>query len=102
MDLEIVARWLDAKKKDIKETLKTSYIKNIDYIILAGSRQKSKTKGRPSIKVLLTVDCFKLLCMRSKTAKSEEVRKYYIELEKLVDEYKDYIINTQEEKIRNL
>lgn len=33
MDLEIVARWLDAKKKDIKETLKTSYIKNIDYII---------------------------------------------------------------------
>ena len=30
--------------------------------------------------------------MRSKTAKSEEVRKYYLELDKLVDEYKDYII----------
>ena len=27
---------------------------------------------------------------------------YFIELEKLVDEYKDYIIKTQEEKIKNL
>ena len=106
MDLEIVARWLDTTKGDLKETLKKSYIKNIDYIVNRPEPNKLKTtkkvNGRPSIKVLLTVDCFKLLCMRSKTAKSEEVRKYYIELEKLVDEYKDYIINTQEEKIRNL
>ena len=81
-------------------------MKNIDYILMRVAPHKSKTttkiNGRPVIKVLLTIDCFKLLCMHSKTAKSEEVRKYYLELEKLVDEYKDYIINTQEEKIRNL
>ena len=66
------------KKSDIKETLRKSYMKDIDYIVMRTDPHKSKTitkiNGRPSIKVLLTVDCFKLLCMRSKTAKSEERR----------------------------
>lgn len=31
--------------------------------------------------------------MRSKTKKAERVRKYYLELEKLLDKYKDYIID---------
>jgi phage anti-repressor protein len=109
MDLELVAKWLDTGKKDIKDTLKASYIENVDYKVMGVDRnnlKKSKKSknlgGRPSIKIYITTNCFKLLCMRSKTAKSEEVRKYYLELEKLVDEYKDYIIKTQEEKIRNL
>ena len=42
MDLELIAKWLDTKKKDLKETLKTSYMKNINYIILSVNRQKSK------------------------------------------------------------
>ena len=31
MDLELIAKWLDTKKGDLKDTLKTSYIENIDY-----------------------------------------------------------------------
>ncbi len=31
-------------------------------------------------KILLTADCFKFLCMRSKTERSQIVRKYFIEL----------------------
>jgi phage anti-repressor protein len=109
MDLELIAKWLDTGKKDLKDTLKASYIENIDYRVLGGdhnnlkkSKKSKNLGGRPSIKIYITSDCFKLLCMRSRTAKSEEVRKYYLELEKLVDEYKDYIIKTQEEKIQNL
>jgi phage anti-repressor protein len=81
-------------------------MKNIDYIVMRADphmyNTTTKINGRPSIKILLTVDCFKLLCMRSKTAKSEEVRQYYLELEKLVDKYKDYIIEQKYNKIKIL
>jgi len=39
-DLELITKWLDTKKRDIKETLNKSYIKNVDYIVF---RLKSKT-----------------------------------------------------------
>ena len=89
MDLELIAKWLDTGKKDLKDTLKASYIENVDYRVMGVNRnnlKKSKKSknlgGRPYIKIYITSDCFKLLCMRSRTAKSEEVRKYYLELEK--------------------
>ena len=42
---------------------------------------------------MLTPDCFKRLCLLSRTKKAEEVRTYFLELEKLIGNYKDYIIN---------
>jgi phage anti-repressor protein len=41
---------------------------------------------------MLTPDCMKRLCMVSKTKKAEEVRSYFIELEKHINQYKDVII----------
>ena len=40
----------------------------------------------------MTSDCYKRICLLSKTQKAEFVRSYYLQLEKLVDKYKDYII----------
>jgi hypothetical protein len=40
----------------------------------------------------MTPDCFKRMCLLSKTNKAEEVRTYFIELEKLILNYKNYII----------
>lgn len=40
-----------------------------------------------------------MLCIRSKTKKANNVRQYYIDLEKLIDKYKDIIINNQTKKI---
>ena len=42
---------------------------------------------------MLTPDCMKRLCMVSKTKRAEEVRTYFIELEKHIDNYKDIIID---------
>lgn len=44
----------------------------------------------------------KMLYMRSRTAKAEKVRQYYIDLEKPIDSYKDTIINNQIRKIKLL
>lgn len=43
-----------------------------------------------------------MLCMRSNTKKSKQVQKYYIELEKLLDKYKNIIIEQQNKKIKIL
>ena len=40
--------------------------------------------------------------MRSNTKKANIVRQYYIDLEKLIDQYKDLIINQQTKKIEIL
>ena len=107
INIEVVAYWLDANKKDLKETLINSYQKNIDYIFEVFSVTRLKTigkdikniGGRPNITILITIDAFKRLCMRSKTKNAEKIRNYYIKLEKLVDEYKDVIIANMKEKI---
>ena len=77
-------------KSKLKETLILSYNKNIDYIIKKEKTGKISKSNKEII--LLTPDCFKRMCLLSRTKKAEEVRTYYLELEKLLNNYKDYII----------
>ena len=53
------------------------------------------------ISIVLVFDCFKMICMRSRTKKSQDVRQYYIDIEKALDSYKEHIINSFKEKIRD-
>lgn len=96
IDIEILSKWLKAEKKHLKETLTNSYIKNIDYTV---SKKDINTGGRKSELILLTPDCMKRLCMASRTKKAEEVRTYFIELEKHINKYKNYIIDGLSKKI---
>ena len=80
-----------------------SYKKNIDYKIAARARSPNTTRGgNNKIDVFITPDTFKMLCMRSNTKKAEEVRKYYVQLEDLVNEYREFIIKSQSDKIERL
>ena len=92
INIDIVAKWLNSKKGKIKETLVNSYHINIDYKISKQIQNKKISKSNKEI-ILLTPDCFKRLCLLSKTKKGEEVRTYFIELEKLINNYKNYIID---------
>ena len=107
IDLEDVAYWLETRKSKLKETLNGNYSINLDYIsvkrLLPPNGQQDATHGGHNKKlVLLTPDCFKMLCMRSKTKKADKVREYYIEIEKLIDKYKDIIIKENNKKIQIL
>lgn len=99
IDIESISKWLNIVKWNIKKTLIESYRKNIDYKI---TEQKSTTAGRPSEKILLTPDCFKRICMLTKSSKGEEVRSYYIQLEKHIDKYKDSIISSLRSRVKVL
>lgn len=90
INLDIISKWLDTTKGKLKETLVRTYNKNIDYVIKKEKDGKISKSNKEII--LLTPDCFKRLCLLSKTSKAEEVRTYFIELEKLLNNYKNYII----------
>jgi phage anti-repressor protein len=107
INLEDVAYWLETRKADLKSLLIQYYLKNVDYIIIKNllrdlPEQDAKHGGHNKKLVLLTPDCFKMLCMRSKTKKADKVREYYIEIEKLIDKYKDIIISENNKKIQIL
>ena len=100
INIDIIAKWFEIRKDNIKKTLTESYIKNIDYKRVKG--ELNGMKGKPKETILLTPKCFKLMAMQSKTKKAIQVREYYYELEQVIDQYKEYIIKGLEEKIKKL
>jgi phage anti-repressor protein len=96
IDLEKLANWLKSQKKVLKTTLITSYQLNIDYKV---KTLKPEGKGRPIEEIMITPNCFKRLCMMSRTVKAEEVRSYFIALEDHINKYKGYIIEGLNKKV---
>ena len=99
INIDAVSKWLSILRGNIKKTLIESYRKNIDYKITI---EKSTNAGRPKESIYLTPDCFKRICMLTKSSKGEEVRSYYIQLEKHIDKYKDNIINDLRNRVKVL
>ena len=94
IDLEKLAFWLEIQKGHLKELLESNFNIDEDYIILKKDKNgKGKGIGGNNRKpVMLTYNCAKMLCMISKTPKANIIRKFYIDLEKLIIIYKDSII----------
>lgn len=96
--LQSIANWFGAKKFSLLRTLKTSYKRGLDYTI----KKKKSKRGRPKQIVLLTPNCFKRLGMLSKTKKGEHIRDYFIELEQLIDKYKNNMYKKVTRRIKKL
>lgn len=93
INLEVLVKWLGAIKASIKETLIKTYSEDIDYIV---KKDKDQKFGRPRDIIMLTPECMKRLCMMSRTKKAEEVRSYFIELEKFIDKYRNNLFDKYE------
>lgn len=91
IDLDNVAKWLQVKKTILYKTLQQSYKEDTDYIVEKRKRiikeGDDKRGGHLYKFILLTVNCFKKLCMRSRSEKAEQVRTYFIELDDFVKRY---------------
>jgi phage anti-repressor protein len=96
IDFDNLSNWLLTRKDNLKKTLERSYVKEVDYQIKI---IKTKGKGRPTEHIMITPDCMKRICMLSATKKAEEVRTYFIKIEKLIDRYKEVIIEDLNKKI---
>jgi phage anti-repressor protein/predicted GIY-YIG superfamily endonuclease len=102
VDLDRVAKWLGMRKHTLQTTLNESYRKNIDFKVTRPDVRRTGRGGRNRTITLLTPDAFKRLCMRSRSAKAEQVRTYFISLESLVLKYKDQMMAGMREEIDRL
>ena len=102
IDLKNVAKWLNVDIKSLRETLKKSYKKDIDYKDFINKIQKKGSGGHTFKITLLTSNCFKKICQLTKSKKGDEVREYFIKVEETLFKYKNYIIHGLEEKIKKL
>ena len=102
VNLDAVAKWLGIRKGTLVSTLRASYKKGVDYEMTVQPRLPGAHGGHNRAVVLLTPDCFKRVCMRSRGRKAEGVRTYFIMLEGLVLKYKDQLMEGMQADIDRL
>jgi phage anti-repressor protein len=81
VSLDDAWQWLGYSRKDkLVEILKNNFEEGFDFSLTTGETPQG---GRPSDLYCLTVDCFKQCGMLAKTEKGKQVRKYFIECERV-------------------
>lgn len=99
VSLDATAKWLECQKASLKRTLLASYTKDIDYKISKPFIGKA-SRGKANIEeIMMTADCFKTLCMQSRTKKAVEVRTYFITVEKTLFRYHKDIMYAMDMRI---
>ncbi|PNH01992.1 hypothetical protein TSOC_012073 [Tetrabaena socialis] len=99
VDLAIAAKWLRTTKGNLKKTLIKTYAHGIDYEITKPFSGRGTGKQEH---VLLTPDCFKALCMMSRTEKAKDVRNYYIAAEKSLIMYRNNVMQQLTTRVAQL
>lgn len=105
--LDDVANWLEALKRQLRETLTRTYIKGVDYTVekIPNPRRTpgvTLNGGNNHKRIMLTPDCFKRMCLLTRSRKGEMVRTYFIDVETQFLRYKDELMEGLQAKIATL
>ena len=89
IDLDMyISLMVTQQRPSVLLLLRQSYVEGIDYVTRAiPMTERHRHGGHLKKRVLLTPDCFKRLCMRSRTAAAETVRTYFLHMETLTRRY---------------
>lgn len=104
IDLNQVWPWLGFTRKDhAKHLLIKEFEINTDYTIKTapdktGAVSQPLNGGQNKEQILLTIECFKVFCMTAKKPKAKLIRRYYVKLERLIQQ----IIKKQSNEMKNL
>jgi hypothetical protein len=101
IDLDTIWEWCGfTQKVSAKKLLEKNFIKDKDYIcLLYQSEEQTKMKGRGGKnkeRIMLTINAFKLFCMKAGTKKAEDIHEYYVKLEETLHE----VINEECSQLR--
>lgn len=103
INFDIVCKWLNVRKDNLKRSLIKFFSENYDYTITNINKKREHKFGPSHIEIIMiTPDCFKELCMISQVDKAKEVRQYYLSIEKLIKRYHQYIHEKLQKKIKLL
>jgi hypothetical protein len=92
VDLDDVWKWMGFSKKYHANTVLTKhFIEKTDYINLAPSvaaarLDNEKWGGQNIKKIMMTIKCFKSLCLKAQTKKASEIHEYYLKMEEILHE----------------
>jgi phage anti-repressor protein len=89
--MSLVAKWLSSSKRVLTRTLRSSYTENVDYKKIRPTDKYYKTSAKVNnfVEYFLTPDCFKRLCMMSRSKNAEMVRTYFLAVEKAFYQYRN-------------
>ncbi len=108
INLDRIWKWLGYTRVDnCKALLVNNFKENTDYKIEkiekinfpenSGKKTYDETRGRQAEFTLLTVNCFKKLCLKAKTKKADEIHDYYINLEEIMNE----LVSEESDHLKN-
>lgn len=106
IDLKDISYLLELKETKLRKILNKNYLVNTDYISIKNpSKDDQHTKRNGDDKILLlTQECFKMICLGAKSKKADMIRDYYLIVEKIVSKLansmngggkKEYIIDNK-------
>ena len=101
IDFDTIWKWIGyTKKTNAKRMLEENLLINQDYKCLLLSKEEQKKEkrrgGQNKEKIMLTINAFKLFCMKAGTKKAEEIHEYYVKLEETLHE----VINEECSQLR--
>jgi hypothetical protein len=88
IELDNIWKWLGfSRKEECKRVLTKHFTKETDYKIILVKKAAPQVGGAGGAglnkeQILMTIKCFKKLCLKSNTKKADEIHDYYIKLEK--------------------
>jgi phage anti-repressor protein len=92
VDLDDVWKWMGFSKKYYANTVLTKHFtEKTDYINLATAdavarSDDEKWGGQNIKKIMMTIKCFKSLCLKAQTKKASEIHEYYLKMEEVLHE----------------
>jgi phage anti-repressor protein len=93
INFDDIVKWLNVQKNHLKRLLVANFKIMDDYTEKKVLIKNNKRGANYVSKIMLTPDCFKELCMLSKSEKAKGVRKYYIIAEGLLRDHFELIVN---------
>ena len=92
IDLDNIWKWLGfSHKHKAKILLEKCFVVDIDYKCLLNLQveQKKGRGGHNKSIIMMTIKCFKSLCLKAQTTRAEQIHEYYIKMEEIVQEVVD-------------
>ena len=85
IDFDIVCKWFSVQKGNLKQLLIKHFNEFEDYIIENNKKHNSHRGMTHYQLILITLNCFKDLCVLSKSINSKNVHKYIIQTESIIN-----------------
>lgn len=81
VNVNMIVKWLKCSRDAILRKVRKKFKEGVDYVEFM-DRMSSTKCGWKQVRMFITPDVFKLLCIQSRSPQGDTLRRYFLELEK--------------------